>query len=319
MNARKMPLHGSDNPPALFRHGLLVLSLIGPGPAVLGAETAQPFFKQYCVGCHGAKEPDADLSLLNLGPMDPQNAEVWHRVLNQMASGEMPPSQEKQPSDVERTAMTQRILGSMREAGVLGQALGPLPSDGNRLEHSLLFGDPSDLPGYSPARFWRQSQPQYDALMERLWVIPRLRYEKAHHRNDPGWAAYSYAKPFPGLEPRHFVDYSGSVHADEAVLRALLDAGGQIAERLLSDKTAYAKEIQPPIAAGIAIVSGNSLWSRFMLVPPKHPLEFEPFLKEGSVSVQQRHTDIGRVFKSSCDETLMMGNANATMACWRRI
>jgi hypothetical protein len=269
----------------------------------LQAVEPQEFFKTFCTGCHGKKEPDGDLSMVGMDKVDPKDSRIWHNILNQLASGEMPPEGEDQPTNQERDAMIRWIMDSMEEAGIQHHASGPLPTDGNRLEHSLLFGNKADVPGYSPARFWRQSQPQYDALMEKLWVIPKLRYEKDHQRDDPKWAAYSYAKPFPGLDPKHFQDYPGSVHADEAVLRALLDAGGQIAERILSDKTAYAKELQPPIAAGIPSIKRGSHWEKFQLEPPARPSEFEPFLEGSKVTEHQRHAAISRAFQIFLNRT----------------
>ena len=269
----------------------------------LQAVEPQEFFKTFCTGCHGKKEPDGDLSLVGMDKVDSDNAQIWHNILNQLASGEMPPEGEDLPTNSEREAMIRWIMDSMEEAGIQHHSSGPLPTDGNRLEHGLLFEKKSKAPSYSPARFWRQSQPQYDALMEKLWVIPKLRYEKDHQRDDPKWAAYSYAKPFPGLDPKHFQDYPGSVHADEAVLRALLDAGGQIAERMLSDKTAYAKEIQPPIAAGIPNIRRGSTWEKFKLEPPAQPAEFKPFLEASDVTEEQRHAAIARVFQIFLNRT----------------
>ena len=39
--------------------------------------------------------------------------------------------------------------------------------------------------------------------MEKLWIIPKLRYEKANRKTDPEWAAYSYSQPFTGLDRDH--------------------------------------------------------------------------------------------------------------------
>ena len=84
--------------------------------------------------------------------------------------------------------------------------------------------------------------PEYDALMEQLWVIPKLRYEKAHRRNDPEWAAYSYSRPFPSLDPAHFTNYSGSVHADEAALKQI----DREVKDIVADAAAFAQESPEP-------------------------------------------------------------------------
>jgi mono/diheme cytochrome c family protein len=54
-------------------------------------ETTQAFFKQHCITCHGADDPEGDLSLVELSEVTRDNAAIWQRVLRQLATGEMPP------------------------------------------------------------------------------------------------------------------------------------------------------------------------------------------------------------------------------------
>ncbi len=239
------------------------------------------FVNNHCADCHGESDPEGDLTLIGLDTFDANNAMLWQRVLTQLATGEMPPDSEERPPLEDREAVIEWIIDSMNEAGIEPSIPGgPLPQDGNLVDHERLFSGKFAGPASSPPRFWRRSQSQYDALMEQLWVIPKLRYEKTHQRTDPKWAAYSYSQPFPALDPTHFTNFSGSVHADEAALRALMDAGSQIAERLTSDETSYAPEIQPPIALGLPFYRRGDEWERFKLEPPPRPTEFQPFLPE---------------------------------------
>ena len=237
------------------------------------------FLQKHCTDCHGSEDPEGDLTLVGVGNVSDNNVSIWQRVLTQLATNEMPPDGEPRPDVSQREAVIGWITESMTKIGVEPQLPGGrLPTDGNWVDHDRLFSGHFQGPAYSPPRFWRRSQSQYDSLMEQLWVIPKLRYEKTHQRNDPKWAAYSYSQPFPGLDPAHFTNYSADVHADEAVLRALLDAGGQIAQRLTSDDTAYAKELQPPIAVGVPSIRRGSQWEKFALSPPPRPDEFAPFI-----------------------------------------
>ena len=41
---------------------------------------AQPFLVSHCVDCHGDTEPEGDLSLSELGPVDEINAGIWKSV-----------------------------------------------------------------------------------------------------------------------------------------------------------------------------------------------------------------------------------------------
>ncbi len=278
MNRRSLPIK-------IILTTIFVLAAANDAPPVASADRPNPatvtrtLLQRHCVTCHGGDEPDGKLSLEELSVVSNSNAKVWQRVLTQLSTGEMPPDGEPRPKLADREVVIAWIVASMKKAGIEPQSPGgPLPSDGNLIDHARLFSGHFKGPAYSPPRFWRRSQSQYDALMERLWVIPKLRYEKTHRRSDPEWAGYSYSQPFPGLDPAHFTDFSGEIHADEAVLKALIDAGNQIAERLTSDKTAYAKELQPPHAVGIPSIRRGSDWERFKLEPPARPQEFEPFL-----------------------------------------
>lgn len=268
-------------------------------PAAETSPEVQRFLSNHCGDCHSSDAPEGEVVLIGVNRVDAGNAKLWQRVLTQLATGEMPPDGETRPDVSEREAVIRWIADSMQAAGVAPRMPGgPLPEDGNLVDHERLFGGYFDGPASSPPRFWRRSQPQYDALMEQLRVIPKLRYEKTHQRNDAKWAAYSYSQPFPSLDPASFTNYSGGVHADEAALRALLDAGGQIAERMTSDATAYAKELQPPIANGVPSIRRGSEWEKFMVAPPPIPTEYAPFVKEAEPPTEaQQQAAVKRVFQ----------------------
>ena len=67
------------------------------------AEQLNPFFRTYCVRCHGGEKPKAELSLA--GPLEPAaiqgNFEVWQRVVDALVDRQMPPEEEKQPAESE--------------------------------------------------------------------------------------------------------------------------------------------------------------------------------------------------------------------------
>jgi len=74
-------------------------------PAGLDATTTA-FFQKHCVGCHGAKTAKADLRLDRLEADLDRDAvfDRWQKIVKQLTAGEMPPSDEKQPTAAERTA-----------------------------------------------------------------------------------------------------------------------------------------------------------------------------------------------------------------------
>ena len=61
------------------------------------------FVKQHCASCHGDKEPKAELNLSVDKTVDGVNAHrvTWERVLEVVASGQMPPTEKPRPSQTE--------------------------------------------------------------------------------------------------------------------------------------------------------------------------------------------------------------------------
>ncbi|MBM4223298.1 MAG: DUF1587 domain-containing protein, partial [Gammaproteobacteria bacterium] len=74
-------------------------------PAGLDGPTVA-FFQQHCVRCHGAKTAKADLRLDRLEADLDRDAvfDRWQKIVKQLTAGEMPPSDEKQPTAAERKA-----------------------------------------------------------------------------------------------------------------------------------------------------------------------------------------------------------------------
>lgn len=253
--------------------------------------------EQHCLDCHDSADSKGDLSLENYKTLDHS---VWQSVLEQIATDEMPPKKKKKRANgPEREKVVTDIFDFLTEKGADPKLPGgPLPEDGNLVDHERLFSGRIQGPAFSPPRFWRRSQSQYDNLMEQLWVIPKLRYEKSSLRDDPKWAAYSYSKPFPQLQPNDFTNYSGEIHADEATLRSLMNAGAQIAERLTAEKPDFASEIQPWKAVGAPSLKRNHPWERFKIDPPKRAEEFEPFLtKNATPTKAEKDNAIRKVFQ----------------------
>lgn len=65
----------------------------------------QTFFRSYCVKCHGPDTSEGDVRLDRISSLD---ADTWHKVYEQLASGVMPPDSAQQPSKGKR-ATAQKI------------------------------------------------------------------------------------------------------------------------------------------------------------------------------------------------------------------
>lgn len=157
---------------------------------------AQPFLESHCIDCHSHSDPEAGLSLEELGPIDQINAAVWRSVWAQVSLGEMPPKDASAPEVVERLQFTDWVVGqltdAMHEKGGFHDHLDP--NKGNFLDHDLLFGPlPQGIklvPASSPARIWRVTpQEHITRLNELINTEPQFDPEK------PGLRTHGDAVP----------------------------------------------------------------------------------------------------------------------------
>lgn len=81
-------------------------------------EAQRTFFKSYCLDCHGAEKPKADVRLddLSFTISDIPTAERWQKVLNALNAGDMPPEDKKQPQAAEKSKFLQHLSSTMVRA-----------------------------------------------------------------------------------------------------------------------------------------------------------------------------------------------------------
>lgn len=80
--------------------------------------TVVPFFASYCRQCHGEKTPKSELSLSNISIEFSAKGipEKWEQIAEMLEAGEMPPADEKQPTEAERVAISKWIVNQLAEA-----------------------------------------------------------------------------------------------------------------------------------------------------------------------------------------------------------
>lgn len=135
---------------------------------------AKSFIAANCLDCHGEDEPEANLSLHNLGPVDEVNAATWRSVWAQVTLKEMPPRDAEQPGVVDRLQFSDWIVGEltrvMRDKGGFKAHLDP--NKGNFVDHDLLFGPLPEgiqlVPASSPARIWRVTREEHITRLNEL-------------------------------------------------------------------------------------------------------------------------------------------------------
>ena len=146
---------------------------------------AKVFLTNHCADCHGKEQPEAGLSLHNLGPINEVNAAVWKSVWAQVTLKEMPPADVDQPETVERLQFSawivQELQREMRDKGGFHAHLDP--DKANFVDHDLLFGPlPKGVqlrPASSPARIWRVTpQEHITRLNELINTEPKFNPEK---------------------------------------------------------------------------------------------------------------------------------------------
>ena len=85
------------------------------GPEAAEPHAAAPLIDRYCAGCHGPQTQTAGLNLTSLAGQQPlvRNRETWTRVIDALEVGKMPPAGAPQPTDADRTALTDLLTDSI--------------------------------------------------------------------------------------------------------------------------------------------------------------------------------------------------------------
>ena len=189
---------------------VLALTLCGGLLSVAHAETYTPgqgvnrdfdgfartFLANHCMDCHSETDPEGNLSLHDLGPVDEVSAAIWKSVWAQVALQEMPPQDAGQPEVTERLQFSNWIVGELtREMKDKGGFQAHLdPNKGNFVDHNLLF-DPLPesiklLPTSSPARIWRVTPQEHITRLNEL-----INAEPEYNASKPGLRARGDAVP----------------------------------------------------------------------------------------------------------------------------
>lgn len=187
--------------------GFILLMLDVP---VARSETPAPgkhagviFVRKYCVECHRAEKPDAEIRFDALTGDVAKEGSQWAVVVEQLQARVMPPEDAKQPTDDERKSFLQTIR---RELAQLPQKR---PNLGNLVPHELLFGSPqAELGAAKPSapRLWRINGERYLG-----WVDDTA-------RGVPG----GIVQPFSAGPERGIKDFAELARVDEPTTEILL-------------------------------------------------------------------------------------------------
>lgn len=198
------------------RQILILLTLSGSGWAqdsVVEVQAGPSFLETYCVQCHGPDKKKGKLTLHDLGAnfTDPETAERWVGVLEELTAEDMPPEEEEaQPQSRERNAMIAWIEKGLQDANQGDTYRRKLlsPQYGNWLNHEKLFSGEITTPPFSPSRLWRLSPEIFD----------RKGFGRAR-------SPFTYVTPQKGIR-----DYSDLSQVDQSTVQMILINASQFLE-----------------------------------------------------------------------------------------
>ena len=81
-------------------------------------KTLEPFLKQHCYECHGAKTQKNDLRFdtLSTDLSEAETLRTWQDILDQLNLGEMPPKKQSQPAPEEAAKVVDTLTATLKEA-----------------------------------------------------------------------------------------------------------------------------------------------------------------------------------------------------------
>lgn len=189
----------------------------------------QPFLSANCIKCHGPKKAKGAIRLDRIDGRisEGHDYETWTAIQGQLAEGEMPPEDEKQPTEGERAEVVAWIGGELEKArrSERVQELLNQFAYGNRVDHDKLFsGEITALPS-SPPRLWRMNPNIYDRTKKRIFRDHWMELRRVR-------------QPFPIENKPGINDYAADLFADSASLETLLRNARGIVEHQLTREVA---------------------------------------------------------------------------------
>ena len=173
------------------------------------APQASALIENYCVSCHEDGTTKGDVRLDNLASLPLEaRLDLLNRMAEQIFIGEMPPKKKKQPTEAERSLLTEWIGQELRKhnASKLEDKLRK-PEYGNVVDHEKLFsGKYKDLPGFTPDRRWLISEFIFDAKFNRLLGVNKTQVRNGKRQPIIGGSARPFMRiniTNPFLLPTH--------------------------------------------------------------------------------------------------------------------
>ncbi len=135
---------------------MMAVMCFGSASAVDFEREVRPILSEYCNTCHSTTKQKGDLDLERFTSMAEvkKHPRIWEGVLEQLASKEMPPTKEPQPSGEQNATLTAWVQATLDEIA-LANAGDPGPVVLRRLsnaEFTYTIRDLTGVPALDPAR-----------------------------------------------------------------------------------------------------------------------------------------------------------------------
>lgn len=201
------------------------------------------FVEARCLNCHDSETAKGEIVLDAFEPDLTRyaTASLWNRVLDQVAFGEMPPKNKKQPTGEERAAFVMALESALTKAGHRPDLAAKMrqPEYGNYVEHQALFDGSVKASAFTPARLWLRNPFTYDRLIDdgAGFTKPgRYGHRSAH--------LSKIKQPFTLEERAGIMDYAALTLADSATLDTVMRNAGVMADKFLGEAmhAAYVRE-----------------------------------------------------------------------------
>lgn len=199
-----------------------------PTADLVFAESIRPFFKSFCVDCHGAETQEGQLALNEVNSFDAGATELWALIARKLTFAEMPPAGAEQPSHAQRTRIAGWIRTQLRTAGRIPEWEHKLlfPEYGNLIDHDSLFDTSAPTAAFTPSRLWKKSPHIFDSLVIRGMGLGQGRYGR------PSSHLAKVKQPFSMEDKAGVRDFAAIMFADSATLGTMLRNAEVVVDKL---------------------------------------------------------------------------------------
>lgn len=181
-----------------------------------------PWISRHCGSCHADGNKKGGISLEGVARYADATPDTWSAIHEQLQLGHMPPSQRKQPSSEERTAVVTWIASAMRKAGHHVRDKLALPNYGNYVPHEPLFRGPLHPAPATVVRAWRVRPDVY------LSRVP------------------NGIQPFAFLPGQHVSDFSSLYEVDESSAEVVLANAQSLVDTWTKTVNLHGRKVPAP-------------------------------------------------------------------------